>query len=277
MLTTDDEKAEERTDNMARSQVKNDMLRQLKTLCSVSNTLTMSLACLLVSAPVAMAGFDWTPPQAEVLTPPPPLETPGPSLVTGFADNLPLSIVLHQIIPSDYTFTTAQDVDLSAKVSWKGDRPWPDVLEDALAPIGYTATVTGTNVDIAKTALPAMPSTMPTAAPLNVTELAPPPPPPPPLPLIEQKMTWDAARGTTLRTLLENWSDKVQVELYYSAEYDYPLEASIHVEGTFEDAVRALLNGFEHATPQPIGKLHRNSAAGHAVLVVETRGNAYGD
>ena len=271
------------------------MSKRHKSLRLVGNITAISLGFLLSPGfvTVALAGFDWTPQQVPQETAPMPVMAPtGYGLVAGSGTNLPLSVVLHQLIPPNFTFTTAPELDLSQKVSWVGGRPWPDILQDVLSPIGYTDDIADGNVSIHRIEVqPTVVSVQPEPQPpMNVTEVMPPAPisvsevvtPPvvistPPLAPVDQQMSWDAARGTTLRTLLENWADRVQVELYYAADYDYPLEASIHVEGTFEDAVRTLLDGFEHATPQPIGKLHRNTAAGHAVLVVETRGNAYGD
>jgi hypothetical protein len=89
--------------------------------------------------------------------------------------------------------------------------------------------------------------------------------------------TWTAMRGDTLRKVLGDWSRRAGVEMDWLAEYDYPLQASISFNGTFEAAVRSLLSGFEDAHPQPVAALHANSGAGQTVLVVETRGNSNSD
>jgi len=89
--------------------------------------------------------------------------------------------------------------------------------------------------------------------------------------------TWTAARGDTLHKVLETWARRAHAEFEWSAEYDYPLQASVSFTGTFEDAVRSLLSGFEEAHPQPVAELHDNSEAGQMVLVVQTRGNSYTD
>jgi len=86
--------------------------------------------------------------------------------------------------------------------------------------------------------------------------------------------SWEADRGDSLRRVLERWARSAAVEFNWMAEYDYPLQASVHFTGTFEDAVRNLLVGFENAHPQPVAELHSNSRAGQTVLVVATRGNA---
>ncbi|MDR3450762.1 MAG: TcpQ domain-containing protein [Alphaproteobacteria bacterium] len=86
---------------------------------------------------------------------------------------------------------------------------------------------------------------------------------------------WSAERGDSLRKVLTDWCKRAGVELQWVAEYDYPMEASAHFGGSFEDAVRELLAGFESARPQPIAELHTNSGAGQKLLVVQVRGNNY--
>ena len=82
-------------------------------------------------------------------------------------------------------------------------------------------------------------------------------------------------RGDTLHKVLSDWCQHSNVELQWQAEYDYPVEASAHFEGKFEDAVRGLLAGFDGARPQPVAELHANRGAGQRVLVVQARGNSY--
>lgn len=83
--------------------------------------------------------------------------------------------------------------------------------------------------------------------------------------------SWEAARGSSLRTILSDWSNEAGVELFWSSEYDFPVESSIRLSGTFEEAVKTLLNGLRDAQPRPIGRLHPNLPAGPSVLVIETK------
>jgi Toxin co-regulated pilus biosynthesis protein Q len=89
--------------------------------------------------------------------------------------------------------------------------------------------------------------------------------------------TWTASRGDTLHKVLEDWSHRAGAEFEWSAEYDYPLQASVSFTGTYEEAVRSLLSGFEEAHPQPVAELHANPGAGQMVLVIQARGNSYTD
>lgn len=88
---------------------------------------------------------------------------------------------------------------------------------------------------------------------------------------------WTASKGEMLHRVLEDWCRRAGVELSWQAEYDYPLQASVLLSGSFEDAVRNLLAGFQEARPQPTGQLFSNNMAGQAVLVVQARGNNYND
>lgn len=89
--------------------------------------------------------------------------------------------------------------------------------------------------------------------------------------------SWTANKGDTLHEVLTGWSKRANIELSWQAEYDFPLQASASFGGTFEEAVRNLLAGFENAMPQPVGTLHNNQVAGQTVLIIQTRGNKYTD
>jgi hypothetical protein len=84
---------------------------------------------------------------------------------------------------------------------------------------------------------------------------------------------WVAEKGETLRGALKKWADRAGVDLSWQAEYDFPLQASVSLTGTFEEAARLLLIGFQNAEPQPYGSLHKSQAADQRVLVIKTRGN----
>lgn len=88
---------------------------------------------------------------------------------------------------------------------------------------------------------------------------------------------WSAERGQTLHEVLQGWCERANVELNWSSNYDFPLKASVSIDDTFENAVRTLLTGFSGASPQPVGRLHRQANAGSRLLVIETRGNRYED
>jgi len=246
--------------------------------------------------------------------------------VRGFADNVPLSVALRQVLPQDVGFSVAQDVSLGTLVSWKGGAPWRQVMKSMLLPAGLAIKEQGQVVQVvrateaqiaagsAASSLPAVPparAALPPLAEGKPTALVPSAPaslpvrsipdhsspsgtggvlvPPAssqpalpvsmPAPYVMDKTidAWTANKGDTLQKVLEGWSQRANVDLSWRAEYDFPLQASVSINGSYEEAVRGLLLGFQDARPQPIGYLYNNQQAGQTVLVVQTRGNNYNE
>lgn len=94
-----------------------------------------------------------------------------------------------------------------------------------------------------------------------------------PADVLAQSSTWTAERASTLRKVLEDWTTRAGVELYWASEYDYPIKSAVAIDGTFETAVQTLLRGLSESRPRPLGRLHPNLPNGPAVLVIETRQN----
>lgn len=93
---------------------------------------------------------------------------------------------------------------------------------------------------------------------------------------VAQETVWRAEQGQTLLQVIRAWSEKAGVQLYWDSKYDYPLQASVTLTGSYEHAVRSLLQGFENAAPQPVARLHRQGNSGNKVLIIRNRGNIYG-
>jgi hypothetical protein len=66
----------------------------------------------------------------------------------GFGRDLPLALALSQVVPPDYSYNFASNVDTGAQVSWQGGRPWNQVLNDMLATSGLRANIQGKQVTI---------------------------------------------------------------------------------------------------------------------------------
>lgn len=224
--------------------------------------------------------------------------------VKGFADNVPLAVALRQILPPEIGFSVSQDVSLGTLVSWKGGSPWRETLRSMLQSVGLTIQEQGQMVRISRNrdGASAPASTTPTLqppadnkplallpsagadsaalqTPISVPEVTPAGSQAMVAPQGQSNMvdTWTANRGDTLRKVLEDWCRRSGVELSWQAEYDYPLQASVTLTGTFEDAVRNLLIGFQEAQPQPMASLFNNASAGQTALVVQVRGNNYSE
>ena len=213
----------------------------------------------------------------------------GAAVVQGFATQVPLTLALRQLLPIGYSFSISQGVDTNTYVSYKGGRPWDETLKEMLASVGLVDRKQGTVVTIslcelsASGAEPKSPasqmaplSTAPARTTGAMNNLKPPAGGMPEISAINVLPAdgWSADRGTTLRKVLTEWCKRAEVELKWLAEYDYPIEASAHFNGSFEDAVRNLLAGFDSAQPQPVGELHANPNASQKILVIQARGNS---
>jgi type IV pili sensor histidine kinase/response regulator len=209
--------------------------------------------------------------------------------VDGFANNIPLAVALRQILPPDYSFSLAPDIDTATSVSWRGGAGWRDVLRSMLTNASLGFSEDGRAIRITRTSsFGAFAAAPPIAAPLPEPVVVSQPVAqvlPAQTVVLEQAPvaegpiidTWSAESGQSLRNVLEAWCQKTGIQLVWQAEYDYPLQASYSTTSTFEDAVRNLLLGFQEAQPQPYASLYNNPSVGQAVLVIEARGNNYSD
>lgn len=111
-----------------------------------------------------------TPPATAPVAPPAAPE-PAAKVVDGFGKQVPLAIALRQILPANLGLAHADDVDLSQPVDWEGGKPWPEVLQTAIAPLGLSAAVTGDTVLLQKAG-----ATTAMAAPTEPAPLLTPPP-----------------------------------------------------------------------------------------------------
>lgn len=225
-------------------------------------------------------------------------------VIEGFGRDLPLVMAVRQIVPEGYGYAFAEGTPLNETVSWEGGRAWDQVLYEVLNPLGYKAKVNNKLVSVmpisvarlsaaatyvdqptavtpapvvkAQAQAPAFELVAPTVAPVAV------PTPAASLPngLLQtvayqsNTMTssvWTAGRDMTLRQILEKWSNRAGVDMYWSSEFDYPVSSAVNIQGTFEEAVQTLLKGLADAQPKPLGRLHPNLPNGPAVLVIETR------
>lgn len=60
----------------------------------------------------------------------------------GFGNDLPLALALSQVIPGDYALFFETKVDAEkTNVSWQGGKPWDQVLQEMLAPLGLRAVI----------------------------------------------------------------------------------------------------------------------------------------
>ncbi len=69
-------------------------------------------------------------------------------VVEGFGTDIPLALVLRQIVPAKYSFSFGDGVDLGARVSWQGGKAWNLVLEEAIAPLNLSYKINSNNLKL---------------------------------------------------------------------------------------------------------------------------------
>jgi hypothetical protein len=68
----------------------------------------------------------------------------------GFGRDLPLALALSQVVPAQYSYSFAKDVNVGTTVSWQGGKPWNMVLDDMLSQKGLRAVIQDNQVTIVK-------------------------------------------------------------------------------------------------------------------------------
>ncbi len=209
----------------------------------------------LAAANPAMATSPSTP--AKIVQAPPD----GP--VSGFADDLPLSVVVGQIVPPAVSVAYGATVNQQAPTSWHGGPSWKAALGAAIAPQGLRAYFTAHSVRIQ----PATAKPPTDIARMNGVGAKPPPPPPPP--------TWTITAGGTLHQLLVGWCHTAGPSrcsaVVWQTAYQYPLMGSATITGAFPAAVNQVLRAFQTAAHPPEGTL-----TGNHVLIIHTAGGRGG-
>jgi hypothetical protein len=274
----------------------------------------------------ALAGFEWHPPAAAsqvstqegpavpaqkvqsieavpLLTEAEKKKMPAPAaadIVSGFGNDLPLSVALQQVVPPEYKVSLAPGVSGDTQVSWHGDKPWKQVLADMLTAEGLGSSFRGKSITVAslidakKPAPPAVVSSKADMIPADMIsdggknnsakkDSSPAPllaeKTPAPVPVVDVlpeaapsvmppvESAWQASKGQMLREVLDDWSKTAHVQLRWSTDYDYRLKDSVAYGGNYDSAVGRLFDQFSRANPQPYGQLHRTPDGGSVLIV----------
>ena len=77
---------------------------------------------------------------------------------------------------------------------------------------------------------------------------------------------WMAPEGTSLRSLLTDWSDRTGWKVVWKSDREYILEAGAMFRGRYVDVTSALIRTFARARPAPIATFYK----GNKVLLITT-------
>lgn len=78
---------------------------------------------------------------------------------------------------------------------------------------------------------------------------------------------WLAYAGADLREVLAHWSRRAGIEIVWSSGSDFPVLATLELGGSYEEAVRILLQQYDGQYIRPVGTLHQRG--GRRALVIQ--------
>ncbi len=187
-------------------------------------------------------------------------------VVEGFGKDIPLAVALQQIVPPAYKVSYDTGVDQGKPVTWNGGSAWTNVVSDMLKSRKLHAEMSGNTITIsegvgADLQMQAAPSSMPAEPQIASTEAK-------PTLDMTRKNHWTAQAGQGLRETLQNWSGNANVELAWQDAKDIPIGSAFSYEGTYDQAVDALLSLYSGGANEPKGKLYPNLPEGPSVLVI---------
>ncbi len=187
------------------------------------------------------------------------------SILEGFGRDVPLALALQQIVPQGYAYAIAPNVNGGVSLTWTGGKSWIEELNQALAVHGYAATVRGRTLLInapesiaAFPASPMMDEVFNKTKPVDIIKAD-----------IQETRIWQAQPGDSLRRILSDWSKSTGVTLYWPDESDYVLTKSIRVNGTYAEAIDAVLTSLSALEPRPTAKLHVKNGSSGPVLAIQ--------
>lgn len=208
----------------------------------------------------------------------------------GFASNLPVGVIVRQIVPPEVTVEIDPSVR-NRKTSWKGGKPWRESLADALKPAGLEARLVagivaigpagsahfggnagGKPVDLKRGGATAeTPATQPAPAAVPVPAADKPAADKPTevvsaasIPVTAMQI-WQVEPRMTLRSLLEEWAAKAGWSVAWQSEYDFRIEAKASFSGSFQEASSQLIRSFGQSSP----RIKATYWGGNKVVVVE--------
>ncbi len=192
------------------------------------------------------------------------------AVVEGFGKDIPLAVAMQQIVPSNYVVSYQGGVDQGKPVTWNGGSVWTNVASDMLKSSklhgvmsGNTITIAdGVGADLQMQAPPSVVSPTVSDVPMAMAAGG-----RPILDMTQQK-NWTAQAGQSLRETLQNWSGSANVELAWQDAKDMPISSAFSYNGTYDQAVDALLSLYSGGANEPKGKLYPNLPEGPSVLVI---------
>ena len=150
--------------------------------------------------------------------------------VRGWADQVPLERALAQVVPGDWPIQ-ARGVDLKRLTSWRGNKPWVEVLSDITRQGKFNANVVWDRKVVVVFPLGALDGTA--QAPLSPKVAVAAPKPVVVAPVVPLVKTWKIDPKLTLRGNVEAWTKQAGWNAVVWEAADYPIVAPAVLDGEF--------------------------------------------
>lgn len=196
----------------------------------------------------------------------------------GWGKDIPLSTALKQVVPDGWKAKKLGSVDLNKKVSWKGNKPWINVLDDLAVENGFKANVDWTNKVLTinstnsfenKVANPVVSSVSTTSRPVfsgtsvtTTSSVA-------PTYSYSSGRTWLLDHNKTLKENIEGWAREAGWTVSWDAP-DYRIVADVTLTGTIDATdgpIARIIAAYKDAQQPLVAKI----SEGNKVIRIESR------
>ena len=93
-------------------------------------------------------------------------------------------------------------------------------------------------------------------------------------PVVPVMAGWHAEAGESAYAILQEWSDRAGVDVVWASEFLVNVRRPVRVDGSYEEAVSALLEQYADLYAGVQGTLYRDGQSGRRVLYIQTNGRS---
>lgn len=193
--------------------------------------------------------------------------------LSGWANDLPLSTALKQIVPDGWKAKKVGSIDLNKKVSWKGGKPWVNVLDDLATNNGFKANVDWSSKTLTinslslenKVANPVVSNVSRTSKPVftsTTSSIS-------PSYTYSSGGTWLLDHNKTLKENIESWARQAGWTVSWDAP-DYRIVADVTLTGSIDSTdgpIARIIAAYKDAQQPLVAKI----SEGNKVIRIESR------
>jgi len=92
----------------------------------------------------------------------------------------------------------------------------------------------------------------------------------PSMPAPSAATQWQAARGDDLRIILQRWSEREGIELYWQANQPFAVKQNLGLNGPYPQAIETVLGQYLGEDVRPLAQLNTDPTTGRRILIIES-------